>query len=55
MTRPTRPIKVRNSPLFDRVIENTLAYIEESRAAKQSSRVTVSFIEQVENRESRSG
>ncbi len=41
---------VRGSPLFDRVVGNTLAWIEESKRADPRSRVTVSFIEQAANR-----
>jgi len=45
--------RVRNSPLYDRVVENTLAYIEESKTADPERSVTVSFIEQMANRHER--
>ena len=36
--------------LFDRVVENTLAYIKESKAHDPANRVTVSFVLQTDNR-----
>jgi len=41
---------VRRSPLFDKVVENTLAYIEESRRRDAGRRVSVSFVLQTANR-----
>ncbi len=42
--------KIRQSDLFDRVVANTLAYIEESKAYNPSNIVTVSFVLQNDNR-----
>jgi len=43
-------LKIRRSPLFDRVVDNTLAYIEESKAHDPENQVTVSFVLQSDNR-----
>ncbi len=42
--------KIRRSPLYDKVVENTLAYIEESKAFDPRREVSVSFVLQTENR-----
>lgn len=47
---PETYLKIRVSPLFDRIVENTLAYIEESKAFDPTNRVTVSFVLQTDNR-----
>lgn len=43
-------LKIRMSPLYDRVVENTLSYIKESKAYNVNTRVTVSFVLQTDNR-----
>ncbi len=48
-TTPETYLKIRRSPLFDRVVENTLAYIEESKAHDSQNQVTVSFVLQSDN------
>jgi len=42
--------KIRRSPLFDKVVENTVAYIEESASLVPHRKVSVSFVLQTENR-----
>lgn len=49
-TTPETFLKIRESPLFDRVVENTLAYVEESKAFNPKNWVTVSFVLQTDNR-----
>jgi radical SAM protein with 4Fe4S-binding SPASM domain len=46
---PETYFKIRRSPMFERLVENTLAYIGESKAYNQNSRVTVSFVLQTDN------
>ena len=43
-------LKIRQSPLYDRVVKNTLSYIKESKAYNAETRLTVSFVLQTDNR-----
>lgn len=47
---PETYLKIRRSPLFDKVVENTLAYIRESKAYNPKNQVAVSFVLQADNR-----